>query len=64
MRSIDDQDVIQAFFSDTANPPFSDSVCIWCLKRGVDDVDAFRLKDGIEGLAEFGVIVMDKESQN
>jgi len=34
-----DQDMIQAFFSDGSNPALS--ICIWCSKRGVNDMKAF-----------------------
>ena len=61
MLSIDDENMIQAFFPDSANPPFGVSICIGSLKRSVNDIDAFGLEDGIKGLAEGTVIVMDQE---
>ena len=61
MLSIDDENLIQAFFPDSANPPFGVSICIGSLKRSVNDRDAFGLEDGIKGLAEGTVIFVDQE---
>ena len=61
MLSIDDENLIQAFFPDSANPPFGVSICIGSLKRSVNDRDAFGLEDGIKGLAERTVIFVDQE---
>ena len=61
MLSIDDENMIQAFFPDCANPPFGVSICIGSLKRSVNDIDAFGLENGIKGLAEGTVIVVDQE---
>ena len=61
MLTIDDQNIIQAFFPDSANPPFSISICIGSLKRRVKDRDAFGLENGIKSLAEGTVIVVDQE---
>ena len=60
MLRIDDENMIQAFFPDSANPPFGVSICIGSLKRSVNDRDAFGLEDGIKGLAEGTVIVVDQ----
>ena len=61
MLSIDDENMIQAFFPDSANPPFGVSICIGSLKRSVNDMDAFGLENGIKGLAERTVIVVDQK---
>ena len=61
MFRIDDENMIQAFFPDSANPPFGVSICIGSLKRSVNDRDAFGLENGIKGLAEGPVIVVDQE---
>jgi hypothetical protein len=61
MLRIDDENRIQAFFPDSANPPFGVSICIGSLKRSVNNIDAFGLEDGIKGLAEGTVIVVDQE---
>ena len=61
MLRIDDENMIQAFFPDSANPPFSISICIGSLKRSVNDRDAFGLENGIKSLAKQAVIVVDQE---
>ena len=61
MLTIDDQNIIQAFFPDSANPPFGVSICIGSLKRSVNDRDAFGLENGIKGHAEGTVMVVDQE---
>jgi hypothetical protein len=61
MLSIDDENMIQAFFPDSANPPFGVSICVGSLKRIVNDIDAFGLENGIQGIAEGMVIVVDQE---
>jgi hypothetical protein len=61
MLRIDDENMIQAFFPDSANPPLGVSICIGSLKRSVNDIDASGLEDGIKGLAEGTVIVVDQE---
>lgn len=61
MLRIDDENMIQAFFPDSANPPFGVSICIGSLKRSVNDRGAFGLEDGIKGPAEGTVIVVDQE---
>ena len=61
MLRIDDENMIQAFLPDSANPPFGVSICIGSLKRSVNDRDAFGLEDGLKGPAEGTVIVVDQE---
>ena len=56
-----DQDMVQAFFSDSPNPSFSKCIGIRSLERGVDDVKAFRMKDSVKSLAEFSIVVVDQE---
>ena len=52
MLRIDDENMIQAFFPDSANPRFGVSICIGSLKRRVNNRDAFGLENGIKRLAE------------
>jgi hypothetical protein len=63
IRIIYDQEMIQTFFLDSANPAFSKRVCIGSPKRGIDDMKAFRLENSIKDLAERVVIVVDQETQ-
>lgn len=62
MRSIQDQDVIQALLSGSANPALRESVGIGGLERCFDDMKTFRLENSIKGFAECAVIVMDQEA--
>ena len=50
MLSIDDENRIQAFFPDSANPPFGVSICIGSLKRSVNDMDAYGSKTAAKAL--------------
>ncbi len=61
MLSMDAENMIQAFFPDSANPPFGVSICIRSLKRSVNDRDAFGLENGIKSLGEGTVMVVDQE---
>lgn len=61
MRSIEDEDMIQALFPGSPDPAFSISIGIRCSKRGVNDMEAFRLEDSVKGLGELAVIVVDQE---
>ena len=61
MLSIEHEHMLQTFFPDSANPPFSISICIGSLKRRGNDRDAFGLENGIKGLAEGTVIIVDQE---
>jgi hypothetical protein len=61
MLTIEDENMIQAFFSDSAHPSFSVSICIGSLKRSVNDMDACGLENGIKSPAEGTVIVVDQE---
>jgi hypothetical protein len=61
MSSIEDENVIQTFFLDRADPAFGKGVCIGCPERSMDDMHAFNLEKSIKGLAERAVIVMDQE---
>ena len=58
---VQNQDMVQALFSDSPNPSFSKCIGIRSLERGVDDVKAFRMKDSIKSLAEFSIVVVDQE---
>jgi hypothetical protein len=61
MLSMDDENMIQAFFPESANPPFGVSICMGSLKRSGNDRDVFGLENGIKGFAEGTVIVVDQE---
>ena len=61
MSSIEDENVIQTFFSGRTNPAFGKGICIGYPERSMDDMQAFNLEKSIKGLAERAVIVMDQE---
>jgi hypothetical protein len=45
---IQDQDRVQTLLANQAHPPFSESICPGSLIGGVNDLDPFRRKHGIE----------------
>jgi hypothetical protein len=59
MSGIQDKDQIQALFPDSLNPTFGVRIGIRCLVAGVNDMKGFTLKDGVKGIGEFAVIVVD-----
>jgi len=61
MRSIDNENMIQAFFPDGRNPAFGMVICVRRLKRSVNDLKALGLENGIKGTAKRAVIVVDQE---
>ena len=61
VNSMDDENMIQAFFPDSTNPAFGMGICVWRLERSVNDMKAFGLENGIKGLAEGTVMVVDQE---
>ena len=63
MSGIQDKDQIQAFFSDSPNPLFGVRIGIGCQVGGVDDMKGFTLKDGVKGMGELAIVVVDQEMQ-
>jgi hypothetical protein len=63
MSSIDDENVIHAFFPGSADPAFGEGVGIGSSDWSVNDMQAFRLENSIKSLAETAVIVMDQKPQ-
>ena len=53
MSRIQDDDKIQALSAYRPRPAFSIGIRIWGTVRRQDDVDAFRLEDGIEGMTYY-----------
>jgi hypothetical protein len=43
-----DQQMVQAFAAQSADPAFRDGVCSWCSYRGADDADADAGEDCVE----------------
>jgi len=63
MSSIQDEDQVQALFPGSPYPAFGICIGIGCLVGGVNDMNTLRLEDGVKGVCELAVIVMDQEAQ-
>ena len=61
MGRIQDQNEVQAFFSNGLDPPFNMGIGTWCLVRGVNDVETLGLEDGVYGACELAVIVVNQD---
>ena len=62
MASPEDEDPVEAFASDGADPAFGVGVGLGCADGGPDRGDVFGAKDVVEGTGEFGVSVSDQET--
>ena len=60
----DNEQVIEAFSADGADPPFRVGVGVGCPDRGGDDTCADRAPDVVEGPGELGVAVPDEVSDD
>jgi hypothetical protein len=56
-----DQEMVEAFAAQGADPAFRDGVRSWCLNWGADDADVGAGEHGVEGCCEFAVPVADQE---
>ena len=59
---VENQQMVQAFFSDGANPALRDGIRFGSLEGSQYAFEALRNNDVIEGSGEFGVVVMDEEA--
>jgi len=57
-----DQEPVEAVAADGADPAFGERVRVRRPKRGADDLDTLVAEDVVEGAAEFGVAVVDQET--
>ena len=62
MASPEDEDPVEAFASDGADPAFGVGVGLGCADGGPDRGDVFGAKDVVDGTGEFGVSVSDQET--
>jgi hypothetical protein len=62
LPSAGDQEPVEAVAADGADPAFGERVCLWRLKWGGDDLDAFAAKDIVEVATELAVAVLDQEA--
>ena len=60
---IENENEIQALLPGRKDPAFSKGVGIRCSDRRGDNVEAFRLENGIKSLAKRAIIIMDQEAQ-
>ena len=58
----EDQEPVEAFLANGANPSLSESICVWCSNRGADDRDILRREDGVKARRELGITVVDQEA--
>ena len=63
VASTEDQEVVQAVFSDGANPAFGKRVRPWGADRRLDGLDADRGEYSVERRGELGVPVADEEAE-
>ena len=63
VASTEDQEVVQAVFSDGANPAFGKRVRPWGAARRLDGLDADRGEYSVERRGELGVPVADEEAE-
>ncbi len=54
-----DQEMIEAFTAEGADPALGDRVRPWCSNRGADGADVGAGEHGVEGGGEVGVPVAD-----
>jgi hypothetical protein len=57
-----DQEPVEAVATDGADLAFGERVRVRRPKRGADDLDTLAAEDVVEGAAEFGVAVVDQET--
>jgi len=60
---IDDQKAVEEFAADRSDEALGDRVCPWRPRWRLDDLDAGRGEDGIEGGGELAVAVADEEPE-
>ena len=60
---IDYQQVIEAFFSHTSYPSFSESIGIWRFNGGMNDMNLFGLKHIIKCCSQLPVIIMNQTTE-
>jgi hypothetical protein len=58
-----DQEMVETFAAQRANPAFRDDVCSWCSYRGADDAEADAREHRVERGGELGISVADQERE-
>ena len=63
VSAVCDQQSVEALASGGADESLAGSVCLRCADGGADDLNAFCVEDGVEGVRELAVVVTDQELQ-
>ena len=63
MGIIENEEMIEAFFSGGTDPSLGEGICIGSLKGSGENVEAFADEDGIECIRVLAIVVTDQESQ-
>ena len=58
-----DQEMVETFAAQRANPASRDDVCSWCSYRGADDAEADACEHRVERGGELGISVADQEPE-
>jgi hypothetical protein len=63
MGIIENEEMIEAFFSGSTDPAFRERICIRSPKGDGENVVALANEDGIECIREFAIVIADQEPQ-
>ena len=63
MVPAEDEDVVEAFVSDAAHPPFGDRVRLWRPHRRLDHTHTLAAHDLVERAGELGVTIVQQVAQ-
>jgi hypothetical protein len=63
MTPAEDEDPVETVGADRAYPTLGAGVCVRCLDRCADHLDALGAEDLVEGAAEFRVAVVDEKPE-
>jgi hypothetical protein len=58
-----DQEMVETFAAQRADPAFRDDVCPWCSYRGADDAEADAREHRVERGGELGISVANQEPE-
>ena len=62
MGLMNDQQLVQAFFTDGVYPVLHESIGSWGVKGGVNDFDVLGLKNRVEGGRKFRIVIVDQKA--
>jgi hypothetical protein len=61
LATADDQQPVEAFAADGADPAFHVCVRVWCPDGCADDLDRLAPEERVEGVRELRVVIVDQE---